>query len=175
MKRTLPFLGASLLSLLFLAGCTTQGGSASLSVGTQAPNFTVITSDGQTISLTDFRGRILLLTSTATWCNTCVIEAENLRPVYEELKGRGVEFLTVSIDPREDIQTLERFRASARTPWFYATAEGADSLIRDYAFDRFEITFIIDQQGIIRFVDNTITQTGELRTILSSLLPPLTL
>jgi peroxiredoxin len=137
-------------------------------VGNRAPDFTIRAVGGQTIRLSDFIGKKpLVITSTATWCATCIYEAEQFAPVYREVRDRA-EFLTVSIDPSDDALAIESFRANLDTPWFYAQAQapGVPELIRAYELNRFEITYVIDRDGIIRFTDRTITSSATLRAAL---------
>ncbi len=54
-----------------------------LYVGDRAPNFTARTLDGQTVSLSDFRGRVVLLNFWATWCTSCQKEIPILQALYE--------------------------------------------------------------------------------------------
>lgn len=138
-------------------------------VGDRAPDFVIRAVGGPTIRLADFLGKkALVITSTATWCTTCVYEAEQFAAVYPEVRDRA-EFLTVSIDPSDDALAIESFRVNLNTPWFYAiaTAPGVPDLIRAYALNRFEITYVIDRDGIIRFVDRTITSSAQLRAALA--------
>lgn len=140
-------------------------------VGDRAPDFIIRVVGGPTIQLADFVGKkALVITSTATWCTTCIYEAEQFAAVYPEVRDR-VEFLTVSIDPNEDALAIESFRTNLNTPWFYAipTAIGVSDLLRAYRLDRFEVTYVIDRDGIIRFTDRTITDARTLREVLRSL------
>lgn len=140
-------------------------------VGDRAPNFAIRAVGGPTIQIADFVGRkALVITSAATWCATCIYEAEQFAAVYPEVRDRA-EFLTVSIDPSEDALAIESFRVNLNTPWFYAipTASGVPDLIRAYQLNRFEITYVIDREGIIRFTDRTITDAQTLRRVLRSL------
>ncbi len=141
-------------------------------VGNRAPDFTIRAVGGQTIRLSDFIGRKpLVITSIATWCSTCIYEAEQFAPVYREVRDRA-EFLTVSIDPSDDILAIEAFRVNLDTPWFYAQAQapGVPELLRAYELNRFEITYVIDRNGIIRFADRTITSSATLRAALRAVL-----
>ncbi len=78
-----------------------NSGVVGTKVGDTAPEFSTVTSTGQEIQLSDFAGKILVITSTATWCSTCIVEAKNFVPVYTTIDSDEVEFLTVSIDPSE--------------------------------------------------------------------------
>jgi peroxiredoxin len=139
--------------------------------GNLAPDFQVQTIDGQNISLGDFRGeKALLITSTASWCPTCIIEANNISPVYPQFRDR-VEFLSVSIDPSDDRLKLEELSANTNSPWFYTEPNlpGVTDMIISYKLTRFEITYVIDKDGVIVFKDTGITSTDTLTEVLAGL------
>ena len=140
-----------------------------LKVGQKAPEFNLKTIDGQNLFLSGLGGKIIVLTSGAAWCPTCVIENKNFRPVHQEVKDKGVEFITVDIDPIDDVQAVRGFQETY-APWHNVHVSQAKDLIEDYGFWRFEITYIIDRQGIIRFADSQITETATLRQELDKLI-----
>lgn len=140
-------------------------------VGNRAPDFSIRVVGGQTIRLADFRGKqALVITSLATWCTSCFYEAEQLAVVYPEFRDH-VAFLSVSIDPNEDRLAIESFRVNMQTPWNYALASesGTAALIRSFGLFRFDITYVIDRDGIIQYVDHGPTQAEILRRVLAAI------
>ncbi len=163
--------GLALTVLLFasrLARPESRDGTSSTGtdIGQQAPAFEVRTTDGATLRSKDLRGQIIILTSAAVWCQTCALEAEQLASAYNQVGASGVTFLTVDIDPQDTPAALDAFRAKMRTPWAYASAGNATQLIRDFELSRFEITYVIDGQGIVRYRDASITSTEQLTGVL---------
>lgn len=140
-----------------------------LEVGQKAPDFTVTTVDGNILRLNDFQGKILVVTSGAAWCPTCIIENKNFNPVQGEVKNKGVEFMTVDIDPIDDETAIKEFQ-KRYAPWHNVAQLNAKKMIQDYGFWRFEITYIIDRKGIVQFKDSDITSTETLREELAKLL-----
>lgn len=140
-------------------------------VGDRAPDFRIKVIDGQEIALSDFLGeKALLITSTASWCPTCIVEANNISPVYAEYSDT-VEFLSVSVDPTDDRLKLESLSANTNSPWFYTepNLSGVTDMIIDYRLTRFEITYVINREGIIIFKDKSITTEETLTEIMQSL------
>jgi len=133
-----------------------------LEVGKKAPDFTVITVDGEKFTLADFDNKILVITSSAAWCATCIIENKNFMPVYDEVKDKGVEFMTIDIDSLDTEEAIKEFQ-KLYAPWHNVHRSQSGELINDYGFWRFEITYIIDGDGIVRFSDIGITSTDTLR------------
>ncbi|MEJ2731471.1 MAG: TlpA disulfide reductase family protein [Deltaproteobacteria bacterium] len=69
-----------------------------LETGRPAPNFTLPGLDGKMISLSDYRGHVVLVNIWATWCPPCVGEMPSMEKLYRALKGENFEILAVSID-----------------------------------------------------------------------------
>jgi len=68
-----------------------------LSVGQRAPDFTVELLDGRTVSLSDFRGRPVLVNFWATWCGPCRKEMPDFQTVYD-LQGGEDEFVVLAVN-----------------------------------------------------------------------------
>ncbi len=58
-------------------------------VGDTAPDISFTTFDGQTISLSDYRGKVVFLDFWATWCGPCRMEMPHIQKLHEEMKGCG--------------------------------------------------------------------------------------
>ncbi|MBI2028216.1 MAG: TlpA family protein disulfide reductase [Candidatus Levybacteria bacterium] len=148
---------------------SSQVQTAGLSIGDKAPDFTLTTIDGVNLTQSNLQGKILVITSGAAWCPTCIIENKNFNPVFKEVKDKGVEFITVDIDPIDDEVAIAEFQR-LYAPWHNVSQENAKKMIEDYGFWRFEITYIVDREGIIRFKDGGITSTETLRNELGKLI-----
>ena len=78
-----------------------------LKKGNPVPGFTLKSLDDRTVSLKDYRGKIVLLDFWATWCPPCVKEAPAIREAYQEYHDRGFEVIGISLD--KDREKLEKF------------------------------------------------------------------
>ncbi len=144
--------------------------SSDLEIGSKAPDFEATTTDGNRIKLEDYKGRVLVITSMAAWCPTCVIEAKNFRPVYNEVDKSKVEFLSIDIDTTEKEENIKKFKNDYKTPWTYTTRDGGREVINKYGLVAFEITYVIDKDGTISFIDRRITSSDNLRKEIEKLL-----
>jgi len=90
---------SSLLLLFLLPGCYSS--SRPSRIGTVAPDFTVQDSDRK-VTLSQFRGNIVVLNFWATWCPPCVEELPSLMSMQTRMKAKGVIVLGVSIDVDSD-------------------------------------------------------------------------
>jgi peroxiredoxin len=80
-------------------------------VGHEAPGFTAMTLDAppQVRTLTDYRGKVVLLNIWATWCPPCREEMPSIQALHETFRARGFEVVAVSIDQAGDEQKIRDF------------------------------------------------------------------
>ena len=71
---------------------------AMVKVGKLAPDFKLPGLNGKMVSLSDYRGKVVLVNIWATWCRPCVAEMPSLEKLYQQLKGDAFEILAVSVD-----------------------------------------------------------------------------
>lgn len=69
-------------------------------VGSAAPNFTFPNLKGGDASLSDYRGKVVLINVWATWCTPCREEMPSMQRFYDSMKGKPFEILAVSVDTR---------------------------------------------------------------------------
>jgi cytochrome c biogenesis protein CcmG/thiol:disulfide interchange protein DsbE len=124
-------------------------------VGQPAPDFALWSLDGQTIRLSDLRGRVVLINFWATWCGPCRAEMPEIETVYREFKDQGFVVLAVN----EENVSLEEARKLARDfrdeldltfPILLDGPEG--QVFRQYRLYGLPSSFIVDRDGVIRTV-----------------------
>lgn len=69
-----------------------------LAPGKMAPDFTEAMPDGEMLSLSDLRGKVVLLDFWASWCGPCRRENPNVVALYEKYKDKGFTVMSVSLD-----------------------------------------------------------------------------
>jgi len=74
-------------------------------VGSEAPDFTQNTPDGQPLSLSSLRGKVVLIDFWASWCRPCRMENPNVVRMYNKYHGKGFEILGVSLDKTKEAWT----------------------------------------------------------------------
>jgi cytochrome oxidase Cu insertion factor (SCO1/SenC/PrrC family) len=62
-----------------------------------APNFTLKDLSGKNISLKDYRGKIVLLNFTTTWCPYCKKDIPNLKKLYTSMKGKDFALISIYV------------------------------------------------------------------------------
>jgi peroxiredoxin len=77
-------------------------------VGAPAPEFTLKTVDGQSVSLADYRGQVVLLNFWATWCGPCKLEMPAFDRAQQTVGPQGFQVLAVNFDePQSDVQAFQ--------------------------------------------------------------------
>ena len=147
MRRTfLPITTIGLLAALvgFFSGC--YSGNHPARIGSNAPDFTLQDSD-HTITLSRFRGQVVVLNFWATWCPPCVAETPALVRMQALLKSKGVTVLAVSIDA--DDAAYHKFLKdySVNMVTVRDEAKKASNLYGTFGWPE---TYIIDRSGVIR-------------------------
>ena len=115
--------------------------------GLPAPNFSLPDLDGKMVSLSDYRGKVVLLNIWATWCPPCVEEMPSMEKLYQELQGEGLEILAVSIDEsgaQEVLPFMQKHKLSL--PALTDTKGTIKSLYQTTGVPE---SFIIDKDGIL--------------------------
>src|SRR5690242_7859796 len=85
--------------------------------GDTAPSFSIRADNGQTITPSDFGGKLLVLNFWASWCPPCVEETPSLSEFQKQMKSSGVVVVAVSVDKNEKAYRdfLARFRPAFTT------------------------------------------------------------
>jgi peroxiredoxin len=77
-------------------------------VGAPAPEFTLKTVDGQSVSLSDYRGKVVLLNFWATWCEPCKLEMPAFDQAQQSVGPQGFQVLAVNFDEAQsDVQAFQ--------------------------------------------------------------------
>ena len=110
--------------------------------GDTAPEFTVRTDSGRTVSVPNFDGKVLVLNFWASWCPPCVAETPSLSQFAAAYANRGVVVLGISVDKDEKAYRgfLQRFN-----PAFLTVREM--NIHEDYGTFMYPETYIIDSRG----------------------------
>lgn len=91
--------------------------------GTPAPPFSLETFDGSTVSLSDFRGDVVLLDFWATFCPPCIKALPELQALHARHAARGFAVVGVTVDDRETLVRKATSRAAVSYPILKATPE----------------------------------------------------
>ena len=135
-----------LTSGLLITGCA-GGSEPTATVGKAAPDFELQNLDGQSISLSDLKGKPVLINFWATWCGPCVSEMPYLQEIHDEWSGKGLVVLAINIgdSSSEAEQFLQNHNLSL--PVLLDTGK---VVAQRYNIRGIPTTFFIDKDGIIQ-------------------------
>lgn len=157
----LPVLG--LLAALATAVSTAPGGinapeatpapvtlAAPSLINRPAPNFELNALNGETISLADYRGKVVFLNFWATWCEPCKRELPAFRSFVGQQGSSGAAVIAINIG-ETDYQVEAYFEAN-NISGLTVALDSLSAVQRTYNAVRLPSTFVIDQNGVIRFM-----------------------
>lgn len=76
--------------------------SQSLDRGAPAPNFTLTDQNGETVQLSDYRGKKVILNFWATWCPPCRAEMPHMQEFHEDQDNNDVEIVAVNLTAQDN-------------------------------------------------------------------------
>jgi thiol-disulfide isomerase/thioredoxin len=118
-------------------------------VGETASNITGATPEGKTMSLTDLRGKYVLIDFWASWCGPCRRENPNVVRLYEKYKDKGFDILGVSLDTNKEkwVAAIKKDQLD----WHHISdLKGWSSeLSKPYGVRGIPYTVLIDKEGNI--------------------------
>lgn len=123
-----------------------------ISVGQRAPDFHLLSLDNEVVALSDFLGRIVILDFWASWCVPCQLTLPGLETIARSL-APDVVLVGVSLD--RNAENAANYLATNKFDNMIALYESyasAYAVFQMYGGGGIPKTFIIDQQGVIRFV-----------------------
>lgn len=123
--------------------------TASLSPGDLAPAWTATAYDGSKVSLSDFRGKFVLVDFWATWCGPCKAEVPNLEAVYADFGGEKFEIVGLSLDATFDLP--KNYHEKKPSPYtnLYLGKWKEETTTRDYGIHGIPSIWLIGPDGKI--------------------------
>ena len=117
-------------------------------VGQRAPDLALETLDGQTVRLSELRGRVVLLNFWATWCVPCRAEMPEIQSAYETNRARGFEVLAINLQERPD--EIRPFLSELGLT-FPVLLDRDGAVARQYLARALPASYLVDREGIIRY------------------------
>lgn len=144
MKRFTQIYRLVLAAIIAIAVLAPFRVEAAPRAGQPAPNFKVITTSGQPVSLENYRGYVLVIDFFATWCQPCRESIPHLIEMNRKYGKQGLQILGMSAD--EDGERPVKEFADERHIT-YPIALAGESALTDFGVRSVPVMFIIDKKG----------------------------
>jgi peroxiredoxin len=146
--RTILVLAVAFCVGTLLFACTRKAEHKIIGVGDHAPEIRLPAVDGRTVSLADYRGKVVLVHFWATWCPPCVEEIPTLERFYKQVYGSDIEVLAVSVDDSADV--LKAF-LEKNDVHFPVLRDPGRETAGSYGTLKFPETYVIGRDGMVRY------------------------
>ena len=141
---------AVLLLLAVVLGACGGGdstGSTGVNLGNLASDFALETLDGTEVSLSDYRGKVVLINFWATWCPPCRAEIPDLEAAYQARQDEGFVVLGISVEePREAVAPF----AQAIGMSYPVLLDRGGQVMKMFRAPGLPISLILDRDGVIK-------------------------
>jgi peroxiredoxin len=135
-----------------LVGCTPNDDAIphAPEIGKPAPEYNAVSLSGDSVSLAQMHGRVVLLNVWATWCHPCREEIPVLQALHEQYSASGLTLVGVSVDARGEEDTIREFANDFKMtyPLWLDPDERVQSTFLAIGVPA---TFLIDRNGILRW------------------------
>jgi len=107
------------------------------------PSFTGESFDGKSVSLADYKGKIVVLDFWGTWCGPCVAAMPSMKLIREAFGKHGVEIIGIAVDKKSDVAS---FCKENKISW-PNVVDPEGKLADKFGVAAFPTLMVIDQQG----------------------------
>ena len=148
---TLVIIAAGLLRPNASQSISTQARSSSIQVGAVAPAFTLPTPAGKQISLSDFRGKPVMLNFWYATCPGCLAETPGMQKFYTSQHARGKDFVILGVNIVDDAQVATQFIQQHALTYPVILDQNQHVMVL-YNINVTPTSYFIDRHGIIRAI-----------------------
>ena len=113
----------------------------------KAPDFVLNDMNGKKVTLSEYKGKPVLLNFWATWCGYCRKERPHLNSLYNEYKEKGLVVLSVSTD-----RSVEKVRSYLKKipADFIVLSDSDGRTASEYGIRGYPSSFLIDRNGLVK-------------------------
>ncbi len=117
------------------------------STGTTAPDFQLTDRDGNSVRLSDYRGKMVYLSFWASWCKPCIEEIHRSKENKGALYGENIEFVYVSIDKSESSWQKAMTSNGMTGVQMWAGPTRGSKVEKDYQIVSLPVYFLLKEDG----------------------------
>lgn len=150
LKRAGQILGLALVVTMVAYTVFDPADSKSIRNDQAAPDFRLADLNGNAVSLSDYRGKTVLMNFWATWCRVCRTEMPHVEKLYQKYKDQDVVILSVNATSQErDGQRVKQYADEMEYSFPIVLDETGD-VLKQYKVTAYPTTYIIDPSGNIQ-------------------------
>ncbi|SEA54563.1 Peroxiredoxin [Desulfuromusa kysingii] len=140
-----------LLTAFLLLGCDNSSSEQPVPrgglIGQVAPDLTLTNMQGEAVTLSQFKGKVVILNFWATWCPPCREEMPSMEQLHRDLESKGLVLLAVNVEENGQ-QAVTQFLQ--KTPYSFPILLDSESVAQNtYGVFRYPESFIIDRNGVV--------------------------
>ena len=138
--------------------------------GKEAPDFTVTDLNGKKHTLSEYRGKNVMLNFWATWCPPCIAEIPHLIELRKQIGEDKLVILAIShIDPRNSTEAVRKFVTANPIINYPVTSTDAATMPRPYNYiNSIPSSFFIAPDGKIKLVTEGMTSLPQMKAIIEA-------
>lgn len=134
---------------LYICACAKEEAIPGVNPGNQAPDFTLTSVEGKTVSLKDYQGiKSVYIVYWATWCPGCRNEIPYLKEAYQDFRTKDIEFFSINVGVNESRERIKLFKKKHAIPYPILFDEGG-RVTKAYGVSGIPSHIIIDSNGLI--------------------------
>lgn len=118
--------------------------TAEIAIGKPAPDFTLKNLEGEDVSLSDYKGKLVLLNFWATWCGYCDLEMPDL----QKLDAENEDLVVLAIDVQEGRDIVAEYITEGGYT-FEVALDQDGSLAQTYLVSGYPTSYFIDKEGLL--------------------------
>ncbi|HLA62600.1 MAG TPA: TlpA disulfide reductase family protein [Nitrospiraceae bacterium] len=116
-------------------------------VGMQAEDFHLTDLEGKQQSLSQYRGKIVLVNFWATWCKPCITEMPSMQKIYDKLRDKGFVVLAVN-ELEDDAKVREYIKRYGYT--FPVLMDRDNKVANQFGVFGLPLSVFIDEKGVVQ-------------------------
>lgn len=174
MKRT-HFLLLGLFCIQFMFGCTPSQTAITAATPSATPGWfdmeLIDVQTGETFTMKDYSGKVVLLETMAMWCPNCIVQAHEVRKLHEALDSEDLISVSLDVDINEDSESLKEYANGYGFNWHFAVAplevarELGNLYTAQYLNPPLSPMLIIDRDGNVHHLEYGFKDVETLQTV----------
>lgn len=135
-----------------------------IAVGLESPDFTLTNLDGKEVSLSDYRGKTVIINFWATWCHWCDIEMPDLNKVHME----NEDIVVLAVNVMEEEGKVREYIEDGGYE-FEVVLDTDGKIASDYLVNGLPNSYFVDKDGILQFIKVGMITNDELLNVVDAI------